>query len=657
MLDPRAFNYKKVKHVFFCSFQKFLINPYYFVTLFTGLLFLNFYHFFEFKKSIDVSSCFFLVYALSQSFLEIALLAFVAGLICNYCHKSLYYLLINLCLLLIFLHYIDSLFIRFMDFSIFFGINMILNETLDNFIEILHLTGIGLEWWIFASTITIFLLSLLSVFLHRVTMKLSRLKPLSISPIHLITAFVSVFLGLMCFELILSPFVNKEECQSYQRILPWKATLFTQKPHRFHLARSYKSQVSEKQALNQLHTMQMDLIEKPNMYLFIAESLREDFITRATAPHTAAFRTENICLGKTFSNANCTQLSWYSIFHSQYPFAWADKKKDWKSGSIPLQVIKNLGYKIHVYSSAQLKYYGLKELIFGAKNYLVDSYHLYTHYPPIRAAETDAKAIDKLIEDHREDWAREGNLFLIFLDSTHFNYSWAHGYPLKFVPISEEKTNLRISNSIRDIELIKNRYRNAIHYVDSLFGKVLTCLKERELYDRALIVFTGDHGEEFFEEGRLFHASHLSRMQTEPPIYYKLGRGVQLKNRERVGIISSHVDIFPTLLDTLIGEQAFFNLFDGESIFKKNRFPYVVSVRQNGGRNPSEFFIHDGRKKVIAKLHSLQSKTIEIISLKDLQDRTIHTGTSNETNSYIQAHYGNAMNRLFSGVENSPSDG
>ncbi len=651
MLNRQSFNDKKVRNSPARFDQKLVDNPYYFFVLFMSFVLLNFYHFFEFKKGTDVSSCLFLVCAISQSVLEILVFAFAAYLVRSYCHKFLYYLLINLCFFFIVIHYIDFLLVRLTDFSVFFGISMILYETLENFIEILHLTGFSPKWWIFGSAVLLLSLPLLSAFLHRITMRLSRLRPLCLSRAQAITFFTSSLFSLALFEFVAFSSIKREDFQFYQRILPWKSTLFMKKGHKLYLNRPYQPRISEQEALEQLNAEKMHIRKKPNVYLFIAESLREDFITIETAPHTVAFRSQNICLGKTFSNANCTQLSWYSIFHSQYPFAWVDKKKEWKSGSIPLRAFKNLGYKIHVYSSAQLKYYGLKELIFGTKDHLVDSYHLYPHYPPIGAGETDAKAIDKLIEDHREKWALEGNLFLIFLDSTHFNYSWAKDYPLKFKPVAEEKINLRISKSTRDLDLIKNRYCNAIHYVDSLFGKLLSCLKKHKIYDRSLIVFTGDHGEEFFEEGSIFHASHLSRMQTEPPIYYKLGKRAKLTKREQAGIISSHVDIFPTLLDTLARERSFFRLFDGESILKKKRFPYAVSVRHNGGRNPSEFFIHNGKEKVIFRFHPFESKAIDIISLKDRYDRTIDKGSFQEINLYIRAHYGLAIDRLFSGIK------
>ncbi len=357
-------------------------------------------------------------------------------------------------------------------------------------------------------------------------------------------------------------------------------------------------------------------------------------------------------MGQTLSNANCTQLAWSTIFHSHYSFYWEKKRKKCKAGSIPLQALKKLGYKIRVYSGAQLKYYGLKESIFGKKNRLADTYHFYAHYPPVEAFESDQKVIRHFKKDLKKKWAKEGNLFIIFVDSTHFNYSWPQNFPAPFTPFSDIKNNFRMSYSLRNIEKIKNRYCNSIFFIDSLFSNFIQALKEQKLYDESLIVFTGDHGEEFFEEGQLFHASHLSRMQTSPPIYYKLGDNRCFEKIDCSSILTSHIDIFPTIIDYLIGEKPFFDLLDGESIFKENRFPYVITGRYNGGRCPIEFFIYDGRKKLTARFLSQRkifgSNQIAIISIKDANDQIIHIGNSKQTKEYLIEQYGRAFKRLFS---------
>ena len=98
------------------------------------------------------------------------------------------------------------------------------------------------------------------------------------------------------------------------------------------------------------------------------------------------------------------------------------------------------------------------------------------------------------------------------------------------------------------------------------------------MYDEAVIVFTGDHGEEFREEGKLFHASNLNLYQTSVPIYYKLGSKEAPKSQIR---LSSHVDIFPTILHHVDGSDRLAQYFDGQSLLldQSPRFTFSNSLQ------------------------------------------------------------------------------
>jgi len=601
--------------------SKILINPYYFGLLLLGLFFINVYHFISLGLEWTLSPVYFLTYALGQSFLEVLFLIIVANIIRRFLHKSFYYLFISLCFTCFLLHYIDFLLVRFMDISVFYGLRWVFSESLENFIELLHLTGIKIGTWIFILGATLFLIPIFAIILYGLTSKIAHRKPLKISQGYLIKVLCCIPIGLIALDLTFSPLINHEEHHYFERILPWKSTLISQEEAIIELENPMQPLPSEKTCLKTMHSCLLKAEKQPNIYLFIVESLREDFMTEQAAKNIAAFRKENIHFKETFSNANATNNSWYSIFHANYSLYWAQAKKQWKSGSLPLQALKKMGYKLHVYSAAQLNYYGMSDLMFGKKHDLADSYHVYPHYSPTEAWQSDNQAIETFLGDLDQKWSKEGNVFVFFLESTHFNYSWPNDYPVHFRPISEEKTHLRVSNSLKNIELIKNRYRNAIHYMDSLFGKVINKLKEKHLYDDAVMVFTGDHGEEFYEEGQLFHASHLSLMQTQPPIYYKLGDNARMQNIDTENMVTSHIDIFPTILDYLVGDKPFYDLFHGESIFKETRFPYVVTGRFNGPRRPDEFFIHDGHKKFTLRFSS--NTQLVVRHFQDAQDHSL----------------------------------
>ncbi len=150
----------------------------------------------------------------------------------------------------------------------------------------------------------------------------------------------------------------------------------------------------------------------------------------------------------------------------------------------------------------------------------------------------------------------------------------------------------------------------------------MNTLKDKGLYDEGVVIFTGDHGEEFFEEGQLFHASHLSSMQTEPPIYMKLGNNQRARECEVDELVTSHVDIFPTVLDYLMGREAFSSAFDGESVFKRERKDFVVTGRFNGPRRPEEFFITNGEEKAIFRFKG--RKSLEVRKLNGYKKEQVY---------------------------------
>jgi arylsulfatase A-like enzyme len=97
-----------------------------------------------------------------------------------------------------------------------------------------------------------------------------------------------------------------------------------------------------------------------------------------------------------------------------------------------------------------------------------------------------------------------------------------------------------------EAERLRKLYDGEISFWDEHFGKLVTELKRRGLYDALTIVITADHGEEFMEHGGFWHGTSLYDEQLHVPLFIKLPHG------ERAGSTVSHwvesVDVMPTLL-------------------------------------------------------------------------------------------------------------
>ncbi len=90
------------------------------------------------------------------------------------------------------------------------------------------------------------------------------------------------------------------------------------------------------------------------------------------------------------------------------------------------------------------------------------------------------------------------------------------------------------------------RYDGEIAYGDAEFGRFVQELKARGLYDRALIVFLSDHGEEFLDHGDWGHGVSLYEELVRIPLVVKFPGGRHAG--QRVASLVQEVDVLPTVL-------------------------------------------------------------------------------------------------------------
>ena len=90
-------------------------------------------------------------------------------------------------------------------------------------------------------------------------------------------------------------------------------------------------------------------------------------------------------------------------------------------------------------------------------------------------------------------------------------------------------------------------YDGEIAYTDQQFGRLIAVMKERGIYDHALIIVLADHGEEFWDHGGISHGNTLYEEQLRVPFLVKLP-GNACAGEVRDGL-AEFVDIAPTILD------------------------------------------------------------------------------------------------------------
>jgi len=315
----------------------------------------------------------------------------------------------------------------------------------------------------------------------------------------------------------------------------------------------------------------------PNVFLIVIDTLRADYLPlygatgKASTPNLDAFAKDAVVFRNSFSQAPWTKPSFGTIFTGQYPGVHG---AEGKASVLPEQAVtlaetlRDSGYYTQAFPNNRnlLPYYGLDQgftgydylmphLYFGAsfsserlaiyevlrrvwirsKLPHIDVEHFYRPAP-----EENAAALNWL--DHNE--VPRDMPFLLF---TH--YMDPHDPYMTQDPGGTGYASIVLgTNPDPDmyLEPMRAAYIDEVERVDKAIGEFMEGLRKRGLYDDAMIVFTADHGEEFYEHKGWSHGPTLYEEVTHIPLLIKFP-GNRHGGEVNTGI-ARHVDIMPTIL-------------------------------------------------------------------------------------------------------------
>ncbi|MBW2273164.1 MAG: sulfatase [Deltaproteobacteria bacterium] len=94
---------------------------------------------------------------------------------------------------------------------------------------------------------------------------------------------------------------------------------------------------------------------------------------------------------------------------------------------------------------------------------------------------------------------------------------------------------------------LRSLYEGEIAFNDDSLGRLLEHLRLRGRYDDTIVVFTSDHGEEFWEHGNTMHGLSLFEESIRVPLIIRSRAGLPVAARVEAPV--ALVDIAPTLLE------------------------------------------------------------------------------------------------------------
>jgi arylsulfatase A-like enzyme len=175
-------------------------------------------------------------------------------------------------------------------------------------------------------------------------------------------------------------------------------------------------------------------------------------------------------------------------------------------------------------------------------------------------------------------------------------------------------------------DLIRTWYDGEIRYLSHLLGDLFSFLRDEGLFDETMVAVTSDHGEQFGENGTVYHQFSLSETLINVPLLVKWPGQDGPEDTDR---LTSLVDLAPTAIDLAGGTPP--ASMDGRSLASETEHDAVFaeyagpneSLRERFSRADGDFREYlRGYQAVRTRDRKLVRGTDGTVTLYDVTDGT-----------------------------------
>ncbi len=286
---------------------------------------------------------------------------------------------------------------------------------------------------------------------------------------------------------------------------------------------------------------------RPDICVLVIDSWRADMLDEQVTPHLSELARSSRRFADHLSGGNGTRFGLFSLLYGLHGSYWWSVLEARRS-PVLLDVLQELGYEVRVYSSASMDFPELRPTAWSRLPEAV-----FDEFGSERRSVRD----ELLAEDCRAWWRaraaaapgeRRPAFTFVLLDSAHQTYDFPEAQA-PFRPYARALDYLELARSQEPelVEAVRNRYRNALHHADRVAGGLVEELERSGALERTILVVTGDHGEEFAENGFWGHTGNFTPEQVAVPFLLR-GPGIEPGVETRP---TSHTDLPATLLELL----------------------------------------------------------------------------------------------------------
>ncbi|NQD35573.1 sulfatase-like hydrolase/transferase [Permianibacter sp. IMCC34836] len=282
--------------------------------------------------------------------------------------------------------------------------------------------------------------------------------------------------------------------------------------------------------------------QRYNVIWLVAESLRADMLDPDIMPATWHAAQRGRQFRQHFSGGNGTRMGMFSLFYGLPGNYWFSFLGEHRSAAV-IDVLQQQHYEMQLFTAQSFTYPEFDRTIFAN----IDSNRLHVDDKG-EGWERDRRNSQRLIEQLQQRHAEQPLFLFNFFESTHARYTFPDDAAIRPDYLREfNYARMDVDSFKRDINGIRDRYVNSARALDQALAPLWAYMEQEKLFDNTVVVFTGDHGEEFMDSGRWGHNSAFVPAQLHVPLVLWLpGESAAVDDR-----LSAHMDVVATLMPRL----------------------------------------------------------------------------------------------------------
>lgn len=360
---------------------------------------------------------------------------------------------------------------------------------------------------------------------------------------------------------------------------------------------------------------------KKNILYLVIDTWRNGYMNAQITPNIYEFSKRCQVYTNHLSGSNMTTGGVFSIMYG-IPATYFDTFTGQKIAPVLTTELQKQNYQMQILSSSNLENPPFNR-------------NAFANIPNLRLFSKGEKPSERDIEIN-DIWLNNFDKFdkqkpffgFLFYDAAH-GFDYPKDYPLAVKPSLSEVNYLELDDDY-DPALLINRYKNSLHFIDGLIGKILQQLEEKGVLNNTIIVITSDHGQEFNDnkKGYWQHGGNFSDYQIHVPMMvFDASKAAKTYTQQTL-----HYDIAPTILQHYLGvKNKAFDYSFGHDLFNPiARTSFICGYNQR-----------------FAIIEKKQITNIYPSGLFDVTDQQLNTLNDAHINYDLVSKEMKAMNRFY----------